>query len=299
MGFLFPTCCLVCGMAGWLAGCLLAAMALQDTIKIRLQTQVAPGPGQPLPYSGMMDCIRKTWAQEGLSGLYRGAASPLAGALVHNAGLFLSNGQAKRFVSGGVDRPLTLTEFLYAGMIAGFAISIVEGPIDLLKIKMQAQRGEGEYKGVFDCAAKITKQYGIKGLYQGITSVVLRNTLAFGGYFWGFEAAQRALATPGQQASLGVCFVAGGFAGFCFWGVIYPTDIIKSRMQSAPSDPKLRLYSTTWDCFQKTLAEGGVAALFKGYVPAVVRAVPVNASIFLGYTATKRALSGASDGGAH
>ncbi len=34
-----------------------------------------------------MDCIRKTVSKEGLLGLYAGAASPLLGAMAHNAGV--------------------------------------------------------------------------------------------------------------------------------------------------------------------------------------------------------------------
>lgn len=63
-----------------------------DTIKVRLQTQSSTNP----EFTGMADCFRKTWAREGLGGLYAGAASPLLGAMAHNAGVFFSYGMAKR-----------------------------------------------------------------------------------------------------------------------------------------------------------------------------------------------------------
>lgn len=44
----------------------------------------------------MLDCFRKTWAREGLGGLYAGAMSPLLGAMAHNAGVFFSYGLAKK-----------------------------------------------------------------------------------------------------------------------------------------------------------------------------------------------------------
>lgn len=44
----------------------------------------------------MADCFRKTWASEGIKGLYAGAASPLLGAMAHNAGVFFSYGMAKQ-----------------------------------------------------------------------------------------------------------------------------------------------------------------------------------------------------------
>jgi hypothetical protein len=55
-------------------------------------------------------------------------------------------------------------------------------------------------------------------------------------------------------------------------------------------DPKLRKYSSFMDCWSKTLQEGGMAAMYKGYTPSIARAVPVNAAIFTGFTAAQRAM---------
>lgn len=44
----------------------------------------------------MADCFRKTMAREGVKGLYAGAASPLIGAMAHNAGVFFSYGMSKK-----------------------------------------------------------------------------------------------------------------------------------------------------------------------------------------------------------
>ena len=82
-----------------------------DTVKVRLQTQVAAADGT-LAFDGMGDCFRKTWSAEGLAGLYRGVMSPLAGAAAHNAGVFFSYGFAKRAVAGFEDgAELTLSQF--------------------------------------------------------------------------------------------------------------------------------------------------------------------------------------------
>ncbi|MGH0185917.1 UNVERIFIED_CONTAM: hypothetical protein FKN15_019335 [Acipenser sinensis] len=42
-----------------------------DTIKVRLQTQPKPTPGQPLLYSGTFDCFKKTLIKEVRSGRER------------------------------------------------------------------------------------------------------------------------------------------------------------------------------------------------------------------------------------
>lgn len=69
-----------------------------DTVKVRLQTQVTV-PGQLPQFAGMVDCFRKTVKGEGFFGLYKGAASPMAGAMAMNAALFFSYGQSKHIVT--------------------------------------------------------------------------------------------------------------------------------------------------------------------------------------------------------
>jgi len=178
--------------------------------------------------------------------------------------------------------------------MAGFAVCAVETPIDLLKIKLQSQIGRSSadaYTGVFDAAQKIIRMHGIFGLYQGLLPTVLRNIPAFGGYFLAFEAVKRSLTPQGQLPTLTTCFLAGGAGGFGFWGLVYPIELIKTRLQYDSAIKSERKYRGILDCFQKTIKTEGVKGLFRGYIPANVRAVPVNACVFLAVTATKRAIS--------
>lgn len=64
-----------------------------DTIKTRLITVSSK-------YSGMGDCFRKILAEEGIRGLYAGAASPLMGAVAMNAVVFFSYGGSKKVSVG-------------------------------------------------------------------------------------------------------------------------------------------------------------------------------------------------------
>ncbi|MGH0186702.1 UNVERIFIED_CONTAM: hypothetical protein FKN15_022289 [Acipenser sinensis] len=85
-----------------------------DTIKVRLQTQPKPTPGQPLLYSGTFDCFKKTLIKEGVSGLYRGMVAPIIGVTPMFAVCFFGFGLGKnwltRFQALGtrVSHPLSL-----------------------------------------------------------------------------------------------------------------------------------------------------------------------------------------------
>jgi len=183
---------------------------------------------------------------------------------------------------------MTISDIYIAGFLTGAIVTCIEGPVDLLKCKLQAQVGKGQYSGVWDCVVKLFRQRGIRALYQGATAVTLRNAPCFANYFSFFEATKRKLTPEGHATNLLIAMVAGGVAGFGFWGLFYPLDIIKTRMQTDATDPAERKYRNTLDCVKKTYAEGGVSAFYKGYVPTITRAVPVNAAIFLGISAIKK-----------
>lgn len=86
-----------------------------DTLKVRLQTQ--PTVPQPI-YNGLIDCFKKTLKWEGISGLYKGVASPIAGQMLFRAGMFFSFAEAKRAISGYGTRELTIADMYLAGGIA-------------------------------------------------------------------------------------------------------------------------------------------------------------------------------------
>uniref|UniRef100_A0A6B2LCD6 Mitochondrial carrier protein n=1 Tax=Arcella intermedia TaxID=1963864 RepID=A0A6B2LCD6_9EUKA len=265
-----------------------------DTVKVRLQTQV-PVPGQPPQFNGMIDCFKKTVQHEGFKGLYKGAMSPLAGAMAHNAGIFFFYGQSKKIVAAKKNihlADLTPKDYFTAGAMTGFCVNIVECPVDLLKCKLQAQVGKGQYAGVWDCFKQLYRLRGIQGVYQGLPATTLRNVPCFASYFYAFEMVKQFLTKKGEKPTLSTIFLAGGAAGFGFWGIWYPLDIIKTRLQTDATLPQDRKYSSTLDCVVKMMKTEGGAAFWRGWVPSIVRAIPINASVFLAVNATKRFVFG-------
>ncbi|KAH8924254.1 hypothetical protein BT69DRAFT_1349571 [Atractiella rhizophila] len=106
-------------------------------------------------------------------------------------------------------------------------------------------------------------------------------------YFAAYEASKKALTPAGASASdlnLGAVIASGGLAGVAMWLIALPPDVIKSRLQAAPHG----VYSGFMDCARKTIAQDGVGALFKGFGPAMARAIPANAATFLGVEASMK-----------
>lgn len=99
-------------------------------------------------------------------------------------------------------------------------------------------------------------------------------------YFAAYEVTKKALTPAGASPSdlnLSAVIFAGGMAGVAMWAIAIPPDVLKSRLQSAPTGT----YSGFMDCARKTIAADGVAALWKGFGPAMARAFPANAATFV------------------
>jgi len=77
-------------------------------------------------------------------------------------------------------------------------------------------------------------------------------------------------------------FIGGGVAGSATWALVYPIDVVKSVIQTAPLNiPKEQLsplYVT-----MKVLKERGLVAFYRGLGVTVLRAFPVNAATFFFY----------------
>lgn len=82
------------------------------------------------------------------------------------------------------------------------------------------------------------------------------------------------------------------FSGLVSWLIVYPVDMLKSRMQI--DGITTTQYTSTYDCLQKTIKSSGVQSLFRGLTPTLIRAFPVNAATFTVVTWTLRICDGTS-----
>jgi solute carrier family 25 carnitine/acylcarnitine transporter 20/29 len=265
-----------------------------DTIKVRLQTSKQ--------YSGMMDCIKQTVAKEGFRGLYKGIISPLTGITFVNAVQFSMYMQGIYFFQKFNDKPderLSLAYVALAGSLAGIPQSMIEGPQDNLKSKMQVQRADNKlYSSTFDCGKKIVSQYGIRGVYQGLGATIFRNVPANAGYFGVYEYSKRWFADHGASEIRDVkdlkpyeILLSGGFGGIACWVCSYPMDVIKSLMQTDHVEKSQRQYRNIVDCTKQVYNRGGIKAFFRGFIPCIVRSFPANGACFLMFNTVQSMLA--------
>ncbi|KAJ2906596.1 hypothetical protein MKZ38_000851 [Zalerion maritima] len=184
------------------------------------------------------------------------------------------------------------------GSMAGAFGAFMVYPIDLVKTRMQNQRGarpgERLYKNSIDCFQKVIRNEGVRGLYSGVlpqlvgvapekaikltVNDLMRGALTdknTGEIWWGNEV------------------IAGGTAGGCQVVFTNPLEIVKIRLQvqgevakTVEGAPKR---SAMW-----IVRNLGLMGLYKGAAACLLRDVPFSAIYFPTYNHLKRDLFGES-----
>ncbi|KAF9479727.1 carnitine/acyl carnitine carrier [Pholiota conissans] len=270
-----------------------------DLTKTRMQT-AAPG-----AYKGALDVVKKTVAQDGITGLYRGMVPPLLGVTPIFAVSFWAYDASKQLIYAVTPNrtleSLSLVELATAGFLSAVPTTLVTAPVERAKVLLQASlskrnvQGQGgsaaQYSGVTDVLKHLYKEGGVRSIFRGTGATLARDGPGSAAYFAAYEITKKALTPAGSSPSelnLGAIIVAGGTAGVAMWALAIPPDVLKSRIQSAPTGT----YSGLLDCARKTIAQDGVRALWKGFGPAMARAFPANAATFLGVEASRKVLDG-------
>ncbi|KAF5385520.1 hypothetical protein D9757_005415 [Collybiopsis confluens] len=254
-----------------------------DLTKTRLQT--APSG----TYTGAIDVVKKALARDGLSGMYRGIVPPLLGVTPIFAVSFWAYDASKKLILAATPKraseALSTAELAAAGFLSAIPTTAVTAPVE--RAKVQGQGGsEQKYKGVFDVMKHLYKEGGLRSIYRGSGATLARDGPGSAAYFAAYEVTKKALTPAGSSPSelnLGAIVFAGGMAGVAMWALAIPPDVLKSRIQSAPTGT----YSGFMDCARKTIAADGVSALWKGFGPAMARAFPANSATFLGVEASR------------
>eukprot|EP00292_Cryptomonas_paramecium_P011949 CAMPEP_0113698912 /NCGR_PEP_ID=MMETSP0038_2-20120614/22993_1 /TAXON_ID=2898 /ORGANISM="Cryptomonas paramecium" /LENGTH=303 /DNA_ID=CAMNT_0000622167 /DNA_START=11 /DNA_END=922 /DNA_ORIENTATION=+ /assembly_acc=CAM_ASM_000170 len=257
-----------------------------ETIKVRLQTQ--PSPPNHI-YNGFIDCVKKTIQWEGMSGLYKGVASPLIGQVFFRSALFWTNGAYLRWASQHGTRDMSYFEYAVGGSVTWATCTLIECPLQLASSQLQVQIVKQkispnfvpEFKGIIDYVRLAPSKYGLRAFYTGIVPNLIRNSLGGFFHFGAFEYIRREYAKskglPVTQVGITVNMIAGSVGGFFYWGLTYPADVVKSAIQGDALDPREKRFNGSLDAARKLWAEGGATRFTRGFSACILRSVPANA----------------------
>ena len=175
---------------------------------------------------------------------------------------------------------------ILTGASAGATESFVVVPFELVKIRLQDRASAGKYSGMIDCVVKTVRNEGPLALYNGLESTMWRHILWNAGYF-GCIFQVRAQLPPAQDktSQMRNDVIAGSVGGTIGTVLNTPMDVVKSRIQNSPriagSVPK---YNWAWPALGLVAREEGFGALYKGFVPKVLRLGPGGGILLVVFT---------------
>ncbi|KAM0460794.1 hypothetical protein ACHAPV_001176 [Trichoderma viride] len=258
-----------------------------DVIKTRIQLQTGTAAASSEAYTGMLDCFQKIVKTEGFSRLYRGISAPILMEAPKRATKFAANdewGKVYRKMFG-VDK-MNQSLSVLTGATAGATESFVVVPFELVKIRLQDKASAGKYNGMVDCVVKTVKNEGPLTLYQGLESTMWRHILWNAGYFGCIFQVRQLL--PKADTSKGKMFndlISGAIGGTVGTIVNTPLDVVKSRIQNTPKVPgQIPKYNWAFPSVVTVFKEEGFGALYKGFLPKVLRLGPGGGILLVVFT---------------
>jgi solute carrier family 25 (mitochondrial carnitine/acylcarnitine transporter), member 20/29 len=246
-----------------------------DLIRVRLQTANS---------SDVIGTTRKIWVQESPRAFYKGATMPFIGSGASVAVQFAVFHRAKQAFKTSAQGP-NIGQNYFAGFVAGIANSVITGPTEHIRTRMQLQpHGTARlYSGSWDCVRQIVAKAGLSGLYKAYPVAVAKEAQAFGCYFAAFETSLYGLcyATGKSRKEVGILELipCGAIGGMGFWLGSYPIDCIKNKLQNDGFGKEAR-YRNVWAAVAETWKVGGMPAFWRGLTPTLVRTSLSSAGCF-------------------
>jgi len=148
---------------------------------VYVRTVLGADLGKVKRYDGMMDCIKKTIAENGFMSLYNGIGPSTIGIVVYRGAQFGLQDILKSF--NPYQKEVSVIGIASKFGVAQLAVSfsgVVSYPFDTLqrRLQIEASKPDAEkmYNGMSDCAKKILKSEGPGGFFKGALANVLRGT---------------------------------------------------------------------------------------------------------------------------
>lgn len=188
------------------------------------------------------------------------------------------------------------------GSIAGAFGAFMVYPIDLVKTRMQNQRGSGVgqllYKNSIDCFSKVIRNEGARGLYSGVLPQLI-GVAPEKAIKLTVNDIVRGKFTDAKSGDIKFWqeMIAGGSAGGCQVIFTNPLEIVKIRLQvqgeairaAAREGEQLKKRTAIW-----IIRNLGLRGLYKGASACLLRDIPFSSIYFPAYAHLKKDFFGES-----
>lgn len=226
------------------------------------------------------------WALTVKFGSYEAAKRTLATLEGHGDPLRINS--SSKFVAGGV-----------AGMIAQFCVY----PLDTLKFRLQCETVQGGPTGnalLVQTACRMYETGGFRAAYRGVTMGLIGmfpySAIDMGTFellkstYMKYKARYYSIheedAAPGNIVTGIIGATSGAFGAT----VVYPLNVLRTRLQTQGTVMHPPTYTGIWDVATRTVAKEGVRGLYKGLTPNLLKVAPALSITWVVYENSKKAL---------
>ncbi|CAI7574003.1 unnamed protein product [Penicillium glandicola] len=305
---------LLAGASGGMATAIVTSPL--DVLRTRLQSDFyqvpnrgsdasrLPQSSQPLQRSNhkTLRIINSIYRAEGWRAFFRGLGPSMAGVVPATAIKFYVYGNCKRVgaqLMGQTEDSAII--HAQAAICAGLATSTATNPIWLVKTRLQLDKTQTHaggpstrrYRNSIDCIRQVLRTEGLGGFYRGLSASYL-GSIETALHLVLYEQLKTRLnrtleATEGRPrtpfwdevfhwvSTSGAASSAKLVAGL----MTYPHEVIRTRLRQAPVEHGQAKYTGLVQCFRTIAKEEGMAGLYGGLAPHMLRSLP-SAIITLG-----------------
>eukprot|EP00538_Stauroneis_constricta_P013503 CAMPEP_0119561536 /NCGR_PEP_ID=MMETSP1352-20130426/17892_1 /TAXON_ID=265584 /ORGANISM="Stauroneis constricta, Strain CCMP1120" /LENGTH=322 /DNA_ID=CAMNT_0007609757 /DNA_START=119 /DNA_END=1087 /DNA_ORIENTATION=+ len=245
----------------------------------------------------------------GMRALWRGSSAMIGAVPLQNALLMGGYGIGKQY-SAAVDKESesahgdgrkqpnahVLMSVFVGGCVGGVVQSFLMSPVELVKVHQQVNSTRMAQAVGMDVLRGLVSSP--QRSWRGLSATLLRDGVPHGVWFASYEYSKTVLGehyqkgTTGQQ--LAVPLISGGIAATVAWGVGYPFDLIKTRMQASAVAENVDTTSGSHGSHPKgviatakeLIAESNgrvVPGLYRGFGLKLARAIPASMIGFVAY----------------
>jgi len=252
------------------------------------------------PYKGVIDCFKRTIADEGVGPLWRGNFANCLRYFPTQALNFAFKDKIKaQFNMQKTDSALvSLGKNLAAGGSAGALSLMFVYSLDYARTRLandnksSKKGGERQFKGLVDVYKKTLASDGIAGLYRGFC-ISCVGIIVYRGFYFGLYDTFKPLIL-GDDVGVLASFCLG-YAVTVSAGILsYPIDTIRRRMMMT-SGAAVK-YNGSVDCAMQIMKAEGIKSFFKGAGANVLRGM-AGAGVLAGFDKVKAVYIDMRNGG--
>ncbi|XP_068320767.1 mitochondrial arginine transporter BAC1-like isoform X1 [Pyrus communis] len=259
-----------------------------DTVKVKMQKHNTSAHG--ITYRNSLHCTARILRTEGIKGLYRGATSSFVGMAFESSLVFGMYSQIKQSLQGSAQGAGPQPQVIIpSAAFSGSVISFILCPSELVKCRMQIQGTDSmvpmsrRYGNPLDCVLTTVKNDGVRGIFRGGFTTLLRECIGNAVFFSVYEYVRYHMHLQLKSAStdhrnlidVGVGIASGGLGGIAFWLAVLPLDVAKTIIQTTTDKNAAR---NPFQILSSIYRRAGLKGCYIGLGPTIIRAFPANAA---------------------